>query len=168
MRCALFALVTFALLAAVAAAVAVATRSAPAVTVYTVAQVRARLARDPGAWIGHTVLVRGLVMRCQRVEGCSVIPPGIPRVGLIDGIPIIEMPRETVLSQSLPLQLERDPVRDTLRRIPLLGRVVPPPRRLSLAQPAAYPVRLVVLNPCTVAGSRLPCVAASLADTVDG
>ncbi len=165
MRRALFALVTLAL---VAAGAAIATRPAPAAAVYTVAQVRAGLASNSGAWIGRMVLVRGLIMQCRRVEGCSAIPAGIPRVGLVDGIPIIEMPRATVLSQSLPLQIERDPLRDALRRVPLLGRVVPPPRRLSLAQPATYPVRLVVLRPCTVSNSRLPCVAAVLSDTVGG
>ncbi len=163
MRRALFALITLALVATVAAT---ATRPAPVATVYTVAQVRAGLARNPGAWVGRTILVRALIMQCRRVEGCSAIPTGIPRMGLVDGIPIIEMPRATVLSQSLPLQIEQDPLRAFLRRAPLLDRVVSPPRRLSLAQAATYPVRLVVLTPCAVESSRQPCIAALLTDTV--
>jgi len=51
--------------------------------VYTVAQARAGLARNPRAWIGRTILVRGLVIQCRLVEGCVALPPGIPRVGLV-------------------------------------------------------------------------------------
>jgi len=164
----LFALLTVALAAVIVAGVAVVTRPAPASTVYTVAQVRAGLAHNPGAWIGHTVLVRGVIMRCLRVEGCDAIPQGIPRVGLVDGIPIIEMPRATVLSQSLPLLFERDPLRAFLRRMPLPRGLVPPPRRLDLTGADTYAIRLVTLTPCAVANSRLPCVAASLTDTTGG
>jgi hypothetical protein len=158
------ALVLAALALVVAIIMATGQRPIPADAVYTVAQVRAGLLHNSGAWVGRTLLVRGLVIRCRLVEGCVALPPGIPRVGLVDGIPIIEMPRMAVLSQALPLQVEEDPFRLFLRRIPLLRGVVPAPRQLSPAQPATYRVRLIVQTPCAVANSRASCVVASLVD----
>jgi hypothetical protein len=110
-------LVLAALTLAVAIIIATEHRLTSAGAIYTVARVRAGLARTPQAWIGRTILVRGLVIRCRLVEGCVALPPGIPRVGLVDGIPIIEMPRAAVLSQALPLQVGEDPLRSFLRLI---------------------------------------------------
>ncbi len=156
-------LVLAALALVVAIIMATGQRPTPAGAVYTVAQVRAGLARNPRAWVGRTILVRGLVMRCRLVEGCVALPPGIPRVGLVDGIPIIEMPRAAVLSQALPLQVGEDPFRSFLRLIPLLRRVVPTPRQLSPAQPTTYRVHLIVETPCAAANSRASCVVAGCA-----
>lgn len=159
------ALVLAALTLAVAIIIATGHQPTSAGAVYTVARVRAGLARTPQAWIGRTILVRGLVIRCRLVEGCVALPPGIPRVGLVDGIPIIEMPRAAVLSQALPLQVGEDPLRSFLRLIPLLRGVVPAPRQPSPAQPTTYRVRLIVETPCAVANSHTSCVVASLIDT---
>ncbi|MDQ2827476.1 MAG: hypothetical protein M3Y74_00275 [Chloroflexota bacterium] len=159
------ALVLAALTLAVAIIIATERRLTSAGAVYTVARVRAGLARNPQAWVGRTILVRGLVIRCRLVEGCIALPPGIPRVGLVDGIPIIEMPRAAVLSQALPLQVGEDPLRSFLRLIPLLRGVVPAPRQPSPAQPTTYRVRLIVETPCAVANSHTSCVVASLIDT---
>ena len=158
------ALVLAALTLAVAIIMVVGRQPTPAGAVYTIGQVRAGLARHPWAWVGRTILVRGLVIRCRLVEGCVALPPGIPRVGLVAGIPIIEMPRAAVLSQALPLQVEEDPFRSFLRLIPLLRRVVPAPRQLSPIQPTTYRVRLIVETPCAVANSRMSCVVASHVD----
>ena len=157
-------LVLAALTLAVAIIVAMGHQPTPMGAVYTVAQVRAGLARNPRAWVGRTILVRGLVIRCRLVEGCVALPPGIPRVGLVDGIPIIEMPRAAVLSQALPLRISENPLWSFLRLIPLLRGVVPASRQLSPAQPTAYRVRLIVETPCAVANSRASCVVASLVD----
>jgi len=159
------ALVLAALTLAVAIIMVMGHQPTSAGAVYTVARVRAGLARTPQAWIGRTILVRGLVIRCRLVEGCVALPPGIPRVGLVDGIPIIEMPRAAVLSQALPLQVGEDPLRSFLRLIPLLRGVVPAPRQPSPAQPTTYRVRLIVETPCAVANSHTSCVVASLIDT---
>ncbi len=159
------ALVLAALTLAVAIIMVMGHQPTSAGAVYTVARVRAGLARNPQAWVGRTILVRGLVIRCRLVEGCIALPPGIPRVGLVDGIPIIEMPRAAVLSQALPLQVGEDPLRSFLRLIPLLRGVVPAPRQLSPAQPTTYRVRLIVETPCAVANSHTSCVVASLIDT---
>jgi hypothetical protein len=131
---------------------------------YTVAQVRAGLSRDPRGWIDRTIFVRGVVMRCLRVEGCYGTPAGIPSIGLVDGIPIVEAPRTMVLSQSLPLLLERDPLRAYLRRAPFIRAVLPTPQRLSLTQAAVYRVRLSVLAPCSVERINTPCIVAYLVD----
>jgi len=158
------ALVLAALALVVAIIMATGQRPTPAGAVYTVAQARAGLARNPRAWVGRTILVRALVIRCRLVEGCVALPPGIPRVGFVDGIPIIEMPRAAVLSQALPLQVGEDPFRSFLRRIPLLHGVIPAPRQLSPAHPATYRVRLIVETPCAAANSHASCVVASLID----
>ncbi len=142
---------------------AVVTRPSPArEIVYTVAQVRAGLSRSPGRWVGRTVLVRGSVVGCRRREGCLAPLAGIPAEGLVDGIPIIEMPRTTVLSLALPLQVEQDPLWAFLRRVPPLRQIVPAPPRLFTAQPATYRVRLVVLTPCALERVNTSCVAALL------
>lgn len=158
------ALVLAALTLAIAIIIAIGRQPSSTEAVYTVAQTRAGLARNPRAWIGRTILVRGLVIQCRLVEGCVALPPGIPRVGLVDGIPIIEMPRVAVLSQALPLRVDEDPLRLLLRRLPLLRGIVPAPRQLSTAQSATYRVRLIVETPCAVANSPASCVVASLTD----
>lgn len=136
--------------------------------VYTVAQVWAGLSRHPRQWLDTTILVRGLIVGCLPGAGCAAMPPGIPNSGLVDGIPIFEMPRTTVLSRSLPLQVADDPLRALLRRIPLLNRVMAMPRLQLPAQPATYRVRLIVARPCAVENMGPPCIEALLVDPGKG
>lgn len=163
MNRALVALIAGALHLAVAVAV-VGRPSATSARVYTVAQVWAGLSRHPRQWLDRTILVRGLIVGCLPGAGCAAMPPGIPNSGLIDGIPIFEMPRTTVLSRSLPLAVEDDPLRALLHRIPLLNRVMAAPRLQLPAQPATYRVRLIVARPCAVENMGPPCIEALLVD----
>ncbi|HWE64571.1 MAG TPA: hypothetical protein VHB98_22880, partial [Chloroflexota bacterium] len=88
---------------------------------YSVSQLDAGLRRHPAAFVGHVVDVRGVVGFCPTTIGC---PPNIP--------PILS-PRLGQLSAVPPLQLDYgsgNTLLGTLRDLPLLGTMIPPPAHL--------------------------------------
>jgi len=101
--------------------------------VYTVAEVRAHLADKPGAWVGRTVLVRGLAEACLGAgswgdlplfQSCSRQPPSLADSGSAGA------------SESLPLIWGTQSRLAWLRRVPLVSGLVPPaltPRWWTLA-----------------------------------
>jgi hypothetical protein len=105
--------------------------------VYTVAQVRAQLDRDPAAWRGQALWVRGLIAGCPGLLAPYVRAECRGREGyyLTDAaVPATE-----------PLPLERGspaPLLAALRRLPPLGRLLPAPQALRWGADAAYRVWL--------------------------
>jgi hypothetical protein len=149
--------------------------SATSRAVYSVAQVRSGLAHHPGAWVGQTILVRGIVLGGGfpiRFRLVHVVRPAM-------SIPIVALaisplqPSDALVDAStqspalgLPLAYgPSDPVLSFLRRLPWIGRFAPGPQRLSASQdgPAVYRVRLQVA-PAGTCGRRR-CYEALLLDS---
>jgi hypothetical protein len=111
--------------------------------VYRVAQLASGLHRDPGAWLGHTVLVRGVA----GVATCTQ-PPRRVLCG----------PLRFMLSDPDPAARWLDltwtdggPVLALLRRVPLLRSVVPAPQAIRWGAVAVYRIQLQVERPCGAA-----------------
>lgn len=117
--------------------------------VYTLAAVERALARDPRAWVGRMVRVQGRV-----AIGRTWSPPDsiVTRLVLVD-------PGYAAGVWPLDLQWGRpDPWLAALRRLPLLGRLVPP-QRLHVGRLGIYRVRL-----CAPTGWAAGCAGAVLLD----
>jgi len=112
--------------------------------VYTVSELRAGLAENPRAWLGHTMLVRGVALgpACPPNASCVFAWPALvdaDATGPGSSVPLSMGPANSLLA--------------LLRRLPLLGRLVPGPQLLRWGRPAN-----IVLYQC---GQGL--IAASLA-----
>jgi hypothetical protein len=100
--------------------------------VYSVAAARAALLHRPERWIGRTLYVRG------RLDGCPRAPAPCP----------IWQPRlfdPSVATGRGALPVERRPSASwllALRRIPVLGALVPAPRALRWGAVGTYAVRV--------------------------
>jgi hypothetical protein len=136
--------------------------------VYTVTELRGSLRQDPGAWVGHVVLVRGTVTGCGFGLPCPAVmvvrcttrgpcrPLGPP------GMMLVDQPTASWL-RGLPVQLgAENPQLAFLRHLPLVGRVVPPPQVVHWGIPAVYRVQLQPWQ-WSVCGSS-PCYEAVLED----
>jgi hypothetical protein len=137
-------------------------------SVYTVTEVRTSLTQDPGAWIGHVVLVRGTVTGCGFGLPCPLVmavrcaPRGSCRPIGLPGVMLVDQPTTSRL-QGLPVQLgTENPQLAFLRRLPFVGRVVPPPQGVRWGIPAVYRVQLQPTQR-SVCGSS-PCYEAVLED----
>jgi hypothetical protein len=137
--------------------------------VYTVTELRTSLTQDPRAWVGHVVLVRGTVTGCGFGLPCPLVMAAVrcatrgpcPPIGL-PGMMLVDQPTISRLG-GLPVQLgAENPQLAVLRRLPLLGRVVPPPQVVHWGIPAVYRVQLQPTQR-SVCGSA-PCYAAVLED----
>jgi hypothetical protein len=102
-----------------------------------VSELQAGLADNPHAWLGHTVLVRGVALRlglglsCPSNASCPVAWPA-----LVDA----DAPP---LRSFLPLSMgPANPLLALLRRLPLVGRLVPGPQLLRWGRPASYRVQV--------------------------
>jgi hypothetical protein len=129
--------------------------------VYTVAQVQAGLADRPRAWVGRTVLVRGiaqLFVSHTKRPGCELSPLCF----VVQATWRLDDPRKPGLV-GLPLQWgAANPRRALLRHIPLVGLVVP---RQQVAEPdlaATYQIQLRTAPPDS--GATPPCYEAVLLD----
>jgi hypothetical protein len=101
--------------------------------VYTVSELQAGLADNPHAWLGHTVLVRGVALgpACPSNASCVFAWPA-----LVDA----DAPP---LRSFLPLSMgPANPLLALLRRLPLVGRLVPRPQLLRWGRPASYRVQV--------------------------
>jgi hypothetical protein len=125
--------------------------------VYTVAQVEAQLASHPRAWVGRALLVRGAVVPCLAVPSvgerpCAALAPGSVRP-----------PREPLTL----VQGDPPPVALAwLRRVPVLGTLLPAPQVLTWGVVATYRVRLQA-TPESICGSGV-CFEALLLDAAPG
>jgi hypothetical protein len=114
--------------------------------VYSVAALRAGLVRDPGAWLNRTVRVRGVAAPCE----VTMSGPNSPRRG---GLPVLLDNSTAGGDAALPFgRAQPDPAYAALRRLPLLGRLVPSPADFAWGTPAAYTVEIVA-EPFPVAGT---------------
>lgn len=107
---------------------------------YTVAALRASLARDRGPWAGRVVAVRGVVEVTQTRFGCA--GPGCRLIGLVDSLSD---------APSMILWLGRrppEPLRTALGHLPLLGALVPAPQTPRLGIPATYSVQILARPAC--------------------
>ncbi|HWE60118.1 MAG TPA: hypothetical protein VHB98_00250 [Chloroflexota bacterium] len=117
--------------------VAVARYSQTRTPVYSVGRIRAVLTQDPKAWIGRTVLVRGILQGpfvfCGATRPC---PPAV--LGLIDG------ENESVApDQLLPVAAGSPvPLWAVLRRVPLAGTLLPAPQQMRFGLMTTYQLRL--------------------------
>jgi hypothetical protein len=125
--------------------------------VFSVAALQRQVVRDPGDWLGLTVRVRG---RAATYKTWSPPDSIVTRVELRDA--------DTPFSSSgLPLVWDGgDPLLTSLRQLPLLGQLVPPPQVIRWGARATYRVRLRVVpaTSCMV----LPCIEADLVDATPG
>ena len=136
--------------------------------VYTVTELRTSLAHDPRAWVGHVVLVRGTVTGCGFGLPCPLVmavrcaPRGSCRPIRLSGMMLVDQPTASWL-RGLPVQLgTQNPQLAFLRRLPLVGRVVPPPQVVHWGIPAVYRVQVQATQQ-SVCG-RSPCYEAVLED----
>lgn len=122
--------------------------------IYAVPQVLQGLIRDPGAWVGRTVLVRGTAV--QPPIGCA--PHHWCPVALF----------KTQRPQSGPaLLLEpgpSDPLVARLRQVPFVDHMVPGPQRLHLSAPAVYRLQFQAVPGVSCGAGAVPCVNAMLVD----
>jgi hypothetical protein len=116
----------------------------------TVAQVDRALTQDPAGCRGRSVVVRGRAVRSLTWQAPDSL---VLQSALVDGAH-----PEGLLSLSVSWG-RPDPLLAALRRVPLLGRWVPPPQRLHLGMPAFYRVQL-----CAPAGAAPGCAGAVLLD----
>ena len=106
--------------------------------VYTVPQVQAALARHPGDWQGRTIRLRGTVMTIPcPVSACPLYFQEARRVA---SVPLL------VPSFGAALPWEA-----TLRRVPILGVLVPAPRQADYGVAIVYRARIVARAPGTCA-----------------
>jgi hypothetical protein len=105
--------------------------------VYSVAKLRSHLLEDPQPWLGRTLLVRGeAIARGCRAEAGTLVLCSPRLVFLTD-------PGPTLAGASLPLvSASPDPWLTSVRRLPLLGSVLPPPQVVHWGQVAVYRVRV--------------------------
>jgi hypothetical protein len=122
--------------------------------VYTVAQLQAQLARDPAAVVGRTVGVRGIAIpaACSTWDAEQDFPcPDRWRQGIVD-------PDGVTL---LPLTVgAANPLLAFVRRVPLLGDLLPAPQALDWGEVATYRVQVRALPQGSCGMGR--CVAAIL------
>jgi hypothetical protein len=125
--------------------------------VYTVAALRQRLAAQPAAWVGRTVLVRAIAEPCpwwgaaEHLRRCAARP-----------LVLVAAATEQVAA---PLPLVRPappPLLTRVRSLPLLGALLPQPPELPLFTLARFRVRLLA----PPAGAGTDCYAALLLDAV--
>jgi hypothetical protein len=132
-------------------------QSGTAPTVYMASALYARLARNPRAWNGRTVLVRGVIVGCRPSEGCGRLPWGQPETGLgtfgatttVGTIPVL---------WGIP-----NPWTEVLRRLTLVAHLIPGPRPASVTGPVVY--RLHFQPGPAHYCSYSPCIVGRLVDT---
>lgn len=126
--------------------------------VYTVAGLRERLAAQPDAWAGRTVVVRGMAEPCPwwgggaRLWQCADEP-----------LVLVAGPFDAV-AEPLPLgQTAPGTALAFLRDVPILHEVLARPRAVPVFTPSRFRVRLQGLA-AQSCGGRSPCYAALLLD----
>lgn len=101
--------------------------------VYTVAQLQRAVARHPDGWDGRQVLVQG---------SAALYRTWSPPDSIITQIALVDPGRA---DSSVPLSLQwgsPDPLLTSWRRLPVVGRLVPPPQRPQWGTLAVYRIQL--------------------------
>lgn len=123
--------------------------------VYTVAQVRAMMARNPSEWVGRTVLVRGTAT--ETVLACpfrSAFKCGA--IGWTEIDPDAPGAHPLIVAPAPP-----DALLDSLRRLPLLGRFLPARSSLHEGR-GVYQIRLRATPGCPYPSANPSCANATL------
>ena len=126
--------------------------------VYSVAEVKAGLTRQPTAWVGRVVLTRGIVVIIHHSLfgtglALSSVGPSQTTV-LVPDIPTLPHTETALLSYIFnartgtvlllrPLPTDSTPIMAALRHIPIVGRLLPQPRRVVSYAPAIYRLQLL-------------------------
>ncbi|HWE62096.1 MAG TPA: hypothetical protein VHB98_10320 [Chloroflexota bacterium] len=137
----------------VGAALAIGAQLAVPQRVYSVAEVRALLARHRSTWAGRVIYVRGTVTTTQETFPC--MKPSCALVGIGGSI---DEPPATVLWLG---RGAADPFWTTVRRLPWIGQLAPPRQQALVAQAATYQIRLLAHPDC----SGMKCYDAVLLDS---
>ena len=116
--------------------------------VYTVAQVRAGISRDPQLWRGRTVLIRALAVPLGAM--CPPSTPWCTNVVLADHDPILAT--TPTLDEMAP---RSNPYVTLLRRLPLVDWVIPDPQQVAWEQLATYRLHI---SPQTFTPCLAPCL----------
>jgi hypothetical protein len=131
-------------------------------TVYSVAAVNANLARDPNAWLGRTIQVRGEIVPCIVIPSVGSGPCAVLVSGSGPGEGLSQSLSETDDTLSVT-RAGLDPFRTLVRRVPLLGRLALPPQELHWGVVATYQVQLASV-PDSICGAGA-CAEARLLDS---
>jgi hypothetical protein len=122
--------------------------------IYRVADLRRAVGRDPGSWLGRTVVVRG---RMATYSTWSAPDSIVKATVLVD-------PGTAYDTTALSVVLgSEDPLLTFLRHVPLLGEQVPAPQALRWGAVATYRVQLRLAPAVSCSGMRV-CYAALLLD----
>ena len=106
--------------------------------------VDANLARDPGAWLGRTIQLRGELLPCRPITSLGGEPCNVLSAGAEPEDGFMQSASPTVAA--LPIaRAGLDPWRTVLRRAPLLGRLIPAPQVPRWGVVATYTVRLMAV-----------------------
>jgi hypothetical protein len=102
---------------------------------YTLAQLSTQLTEHPGPWVGQVVQVRAVAVVVPLWVSHEMLPFRLMVARLVDpdgrgGLPLVFGPEDRVLG--------------ALRRLPLLGELVPPPQVRVWERPTIYRIRLEV------------------------
>jgi hypothetical protein len=116
-------------------------------TVYSVAEIDAHLAQDPGSWLGRTLQVRGEVVPCALTASLSVGP--CAELTSADGEPYATGQATTPQADTLPAAL--------------LSQLTPSSPTLHWGVVATYRVQLLAI-PDSVCGASA-CAEANLLDS---
>ena len=127
--------------------------------VYTVAQVRAGLARNPRAWVGRTVLVRGtmVVMVFACPYGGDGFKCGALQWEELD--PDAPGPQPLILAPA-----SASPLLTFLQRLPLVGSSMPSAQPLREG-PGVYRIQLRAPSHCPFPAANPSCASALLLDS---
>jgi hypothetical protein len=124
--------------------------------VYSVAQVQARLERQPDRWLGLPVRLRAVAEPCPMWGSASM------GMHCLSSQPVL-VDQANSLADSLPLTWrQQSSLLAFLRGIPLVGELLPAPRMANWAAPATYRVQFRAA-PATSCGYS-PCYRALLLD----
>jgi hypothetical protein len=132
-------------------------QSDTAPSIYMASALYARLARNPRAWNGRTVLVWGVIVGCRPSEQCGRLPWGQPetRLGTLGATTAVgTIPVLWGIANSWT---------EVLRHLPLVSHLIPGPRPASVTRPAVY--RLHFQPGPAHYCSHSPCIVGRLVDT---
>ena len=155
------ALVALTVVLILAAALAIKRAAAPSETVYSVRQVALGLGRQPAAWVGRSVLVRGIAISITG-SACPTAYPGCKGTIISDspsptsnGTSVLTINQQTLTTNALWT---------AVRRVPLVGHALADrlhPANVPWGDMATYRVEFYA-NPYGVC--TLPCLGARLVD----
>jgi hypothetical protein len=127
------------------------------------AAVAAALERDPQAWMDRTVVVRAIAEPCpwwgaaerrRRCAGRPLVLAGVPTDAPAAPLPLVRPAPQPLLTK--------------LRRLPVLGALLPQPPGLPLFTLARFRVRLLASPACSGASCYEALLATAPAALLDG